>query len=763
MFELDPTSVESGQTILPYEEEMSIDRVAQLQTFEADSIRALSLENGDWKIGEAATTIHDQELKQGQEESSELTGLGSVSAPVPLQKVSGRYRGNIGVWQLELRVDVDRRNPLRMISGDFFRVSGATTTYFGSFICRSVSVSASIFSATITGVIEATFQTSYPRIKLKIPRVPVLSPAPDATIQFQTLTGMSGATYACQFESTYLRTILLEEDSTPGVTPFQIYNTGSLPSGGSIRDLSVVNAYREAGIEMLPTGGANIVPDSEAEIDASPTWSDAELHASMERHFTQWRNKPGWFVWLLHAHLHDLGPDLQGIMFDSQGQQRQGAAAFYAAQSDGSSENQRSQLFTCVHELGHCFNLFHSFHKEYMTPPRPNRLGALSFMNYPQRFPEGEAVFWAAFPFRFDREELIHLRHAFRNNIIMGGTDFGIGAALENRGILRNALRDDSGFNLELEANNRYVLGEPVSVTIRITATDQRGKRVNVNLHPNFGFVQIGIEKPDGRVMLYQPLISHCVTDRGLILDSNRPSIETSAFIGYGKDGWYFDQTGFYRIRALYNAHDGSEVLSNILTLRVSGPMNKDEDEITDLFIGEQQGTLLYLLGSDAEELRKGNDAFELVLDKYPYHPTAAYARIVKANNEAREFKTITPDNRLRVRSSNIEKANSLLMAGMKPSKRAIRPIEGELTGLNQQILLGARAKMEAADHGIPTILTTMQTMEVVNQMNLPPSVARFLVAQTPQLAREFVQASDSGQFPGGNGAGHPHDPGANR
>jgi len=140
-------------------------------------------------------------------------------------------------------------------------------------------------------------------------------------------------------------------------------------------------------------------------------------------------------VWLFTARLHDLGPGLLGIMFDQQGRQRQGCADFHASLAGTTPDRLRSQLYTCVHELGHCFNLFHSFHKEFMNPPQPNRLGALSWMNYPQRYqpssgPGGTAAFWSAFPFRFDDLELVHLRHAFRDNIIMGGNPFGTGAAL---------------------------------------------------------------------------------------------------------------------------------------------------------------------------------------------------------------------------------------------------------------------------------------------------------------------------------------------
>src|SRR5262245_9900154 len=56
--------------------------------------------------------------------------------PVLLRKqlVHGLYRSAAVGWQLELRVDVDGKRPMNRVSGDFFSVSGATTSYFGSFV-----------------------------------------------------------------------------------------------------------------------------------------------------------------------------------------------------------------------------------------------------------------------------------------------------------------------------------------------------------------------------------------------------------------------------------------------------------------------------------------------------------------------------------------------------------------------------------------------------------------------------------------------------
>src|SRR4051794_36270179 len=91
--------------------------------------------------------------------------------------------------------------------------------------------------------------------------------------------------------------------------------------------MTVVSAFGEAGIEVTPTSGSDVINISEAGPGAK--WSNAELHAAMERHFSIFQNTPQWNCWQLVAQDHDFGPGLLGIMFDQIGPQRQGCAVFH--------------------------------------------------------------------------------------------------------------------------------------------------------------------------------------------------------------------------------------------------------------------------------------------------------------------------------------------------------------------------------------------------------------------------------------------------
>ena len=655
MSQQDPTGSESFDGGL-WVGEVSVDDVAAMQ--------AAELEANAEANGELAA-IADAEGAAAQ--ALPAAPL-PIPVPIPIAKraVSGRYRGTSGVFQVELRVDVDRVRPMKHVSADFFQVNGGTTTYFGSMVVKSPTIQVTSTQVIIKGLGKYTFVAGNPVVKVTIKRRTVFQPQAPATLQFFSTGGTAGAIYNCPFESTRFRTLRIETDKVSDVTTpvFSSYNTASLPSGGPPRILSVNGAFAEAGIEMVSTAASNVI--NVAAAGGNAKWSNAELHASMQAHFSLFQDIPQWAVWQVVAQDHDLGPGLYGIMFDQAGKQRQGCAVFHRGIGGTTAEKLRLQLYTYVHELGHNFNLLHSWQKSLGTPAVPNRPLSLSWMNYPFNYPApgGESTYWNQFAFQFDNEEIIHLRHAFRNNIIMGGNNFAVGSALGQE-IMNDPVRNDSGLNFNISTHRRkFSLGEPVVLQLALDTSDSRGRRVHTWLHPNCNLVTVVIAKPNGVVIEYEPYIEHIVGARESVIGRD-DVIRDSAYIGYGKGGLYFDQPGNYQIRAAYKAMDGSVILSDIITVRIAYPVTGVEEELADLFMGEEQGQLLYLLGSDCESLSSGNEAFDLVLAKRGKHPMANYVRLIKGINASRDFKTITEenDNRIAVRSAQMTESADLLSA----------------------------------------------------------------------------------------------------
>lgn len=683
--------------------------MSQADPTAADDRDNLSSEETDGQItidggtGEA----HGGDPSQGDPADGATTSAdAAISFPSLVRPVSGRYRNTTGALQLELRVDVDRSRPTKRVSGDFFFTSGSTTSYFGSFTVNSPSITITAADVTIKGLGSYTWAAGAPVVQVTIPRRTIFQPQAPATLRFFQTNGTPGAVYVCAFESIYFRTVRIETDRVSDVsTPvLASYNTGSLPSGGPARNLSVVSAYAEAGIQMIPAAGSNVINIGEAGVNLK--WSNAELHASMQQHFTLWRDLPQWAIWQLVAQNHEIGSGLYGIMFDQQGKQRQGCAVFHAGIGGTTAEKLRLQLYTYVHELGHGFNLLHSWQKSLANPPALNRPASLSWMNYPWYYPLGNSsgnasAYWANFPFQFDNEELVHLRHAFYNNIVMGGNAFITGSAL-GRDVLADPICDDSGLTFTLSTHQRsFALGEPVVVELALSTFDPRGRRVHQWLHPNCGLVKIVVQKPNGEVVGYEPVIDHLVGENETVLYPGE-QIADSAYIGFGKEGLTFDQPGNYRLRAVYAALGGSQVLSEMLDLRVRYPVTAAAEELADLFMGDEQGTLLYLLGSDHESLRRGNDAFDLVLDKHGKSDLAQYARLVKGVNAGRTFKTVDRETAAGVvmRPAQPEESASLLSAVASSGVLDRVSNESVLTRLAAVQSLGGNPEAAAATLG---------------------------------------------------------------
>jgi hypothetical protein len=715
----------------------------------------------DTELDEAAPSTEDA-IEDGADLQIEAPGIPSVApAPsvpsVPLRKrnVRGRYRSSGTGWQLELRVDVDGVRPMRKVSGDFFSTTGSTTSYFGSFIVKNPTVTTTTTEVKIQGTGTFTWSPSAPVIRVTIPRVDAFRAPKPATLQFITPPNKLGASYLCAFASLHFRSIQFEQDSVAGAVPFVSYNTGSLPQpeGSPARALTVPAAFSEAGIQLQVAGAPNVIPVSAAGLDAK--WSDSELHNAMVGHFSLFANKPQWRVWMLVATSHVDG--YRGIMFDySDSVQRQGAAVFYDAIRGTSAAGQRAQLRTYVHELGHAFNLLHSWQKNLANPPAPlgpnGGLGDLSWMNYAWKYqppapaPGGEPAYWASFPFQFTDNELIHLRHGFYKNVIMGADPFGKGAAEVDPEMFDEPIDDNSGLALDLRAKETFEYGEPVVVELKLSATDLRGRETHGYLHPNDDFVSVAIREPSGRTRVFQPMLRHCADeDRAIVLDPGQPAVYDSAYIGFGKDGFYFDEPGEYSLRAQYIAGDGSRIASPILRLRVRPPATREDEQVGELLMGEQQGQLLALLGSESDMLASGNSALGTVIEEHGSHPLAAYARLAKGINAERDFKYLSADKQLEIKEARPTESIDMLSA--------VEEVAGErelIDNITLNMVMRKHARAEAKAGNVDRAAEVMDRMVTVfERKELNPQVLQRIRQQAGETKASIADEADGGSSQG--------------
>jgi hypothetical protein len=545
-------------------------------------------------------------------------------------------------------------------SADYFRSrDAAAPTYVGSMRLDEPAVVVTPARVTITGCGLFSEAARHGNVKITIPRVPEGAPPPAATLCHFTAGGATGSVYVCDFESPSLRTVYLDEAREAAVTPFfSSYDTALLPSGGRARSLTPAAAFGEAGIEAVAAREPAVIDAAPAGVNAA--WSDAELHAAMELSFGRWADSPQWAMWLLHAVTHE-DPELFGLMFDRQGPQRQGCAVFYGDLRPTSPEITRELLHVCVHELGHVFNLPHCWQRSLDKPPFPSRPAATSWMNYPGRYPGGARAYWSRFAFEFDDVEIVHLRHAFRDSVIMGGSPFV--RTSTPRAERWDAEQQDPGLRLKLLAPGTVAQGLPVTVGLELSARARAGRVVPRVLGPRPSTVDIAIRDPAGNEFAFVPLLHHCRRERPVTLRPGDPPLRDYAFIHYGKYGFAFDAPGLYRVRARYTSTDGSLVLSDEVSIRVTAPASRVEREVAKLVVGNDQvGKLMSLMGSGARDLQDGNDALRTIIGRYPAHPMADIARVILGANLARGFRVLAPDGWVsRRREPDVEAAASLV------------------------------------------------------------------------------------------------------
>jgi hypothetical protein len=629
-----------------------------------------------------------------------------TSTPTPppkkrMETVSGLYTGTGGTMVLDLRIDIDGQRPMNFVSGDYYSIKTGVKRYLDSFIMPSPSIDTNNPNRVVLMGTRSNknIQPSFPVTRITIDRL-----NQTALVEFFKTDGTPfNPTVPCSFVSPFFRKVEYEMDMEAGIQPFVSYDAAASTLEGppNPRAMSVESIFAETGIQLTRTGNTSIVPSAGAGTDQR--WSDAELHAAMTQQFSQWRNEPQWKMWLFLANLCEKDPNSDpraetlGIMFDTgrtDTSQRQGLAVFYKAIEnnyplmDGVNDpssiafftnaRQRQKLFTTVHEIGHAFNLLHSWEKALSDPPGVADTGALSFMNYPSHYSDinsnqfGDQAFWQNFDFRFLDSEVLHLRHAFRDEIIFGGNPFQHGAAMVSQahdghhhgGLsidFNDPVEDQSNLGFRIETKKTFLMGEPVVIDLKLWNKDpQNPKEVHTELHPKKGLVRIAIQSPDGSVKEYHPLMEYILIHGRTTLDSSKPAAYESAYIGYGKDGFYFDRTGYYNIRAVYRSNDGTTLTSNTVSLRVSHPFKKADEEIADLYFGQDQGQLFYLLGSDAASLKNGNAAFDLAIDKFKKHPLSVFAQLVKGHNAGREFKSFD-GKKVKVRKIQATEHNQLL------------------------------------------------------------------------------------------------------
>jgi hypothetical protein len=557
------------------------------------------------------------------------------AAPLPFPRfcsaVSGRYRHVVRGdprWPLfprhalvtvTVRVDVDRYFPQNRISIEVNRLFPASSAHaiaeVTSDTCRSFN------NRRIEAVI--TYRDGNAAL-IPCDRV-VFEALRAAGLNYGTYrltlagAGTTSRTYNLNFESPYFDCVEFEvdrvENAGSAVTTYATSAHPNRPVTLPDETISLQTVYQRAGFEATMSPNVSTLPLSGA--GSNGTWSDAEMHNAMVSYWSRFQNKPQWAMWLLYAAQHDVGYSLGGVMFDDIGpNHRQGTAVFTdsfiqevpAGDSNPAAWRRRMIFWTAVHEMGHAFNLAHSWQKALGTPqgapgdpwiPLANEPEARSFMNYPFRVPGGQATFFSDFHFRFSDDELVFMRHAPRRFVQMGHSNW-----FENHGFeAPEALLAPTTWKLEIRANrqiNNYRFLEPVNVELKLTNTSANSQELEADMLSDARHVTIFVARHGGTTHQWRPFVSRC---QQVHMDTLKPnhSIYGAFLISASTMGWLIDEPGFYKVQAALDMGDDI-VVSNVLRLHVSPPTSTEEIRVAPDYFSEEVGRAIAFHGVPAYE-----------------------------------------------------------------------------------------------------------------------------------------------------------------
>lgn len=573
------------------------------------------------------------------------------------------------------RLDIDATYPQNAASGTLRTALGTNQMHW---VARLARKSSTIVEGPI---IYKNGTLSFPFNQVTIERAPA-STLGERRIRVR-FTGPGGATRIQDYvrNSTSFRDVEFEFDSTPDAVGGTTYNTGAHPTRPAdlpVRNISIESVYRETGFNVTTSPNASNVSMSGAGADSR--WNDTELHDAMRVNWSRYSTNARWAMWTLFAGEYET-QDLNGIMFDYHATpQRQGAALFTTTIGQGvpfgdpnpAAWRARMRFRVAIHEMGHAFNLAHSFQKASGGwIPLADEPEARSFMNYPWRVSGGQSAFFSSFRFRFSDQELMFMRHAPDRFVQPGNAAF-----FDNHGELLPTGEVDEGLKLTLRTNRQKdaiiasrdgsdVLEflEPLMVELKLTnATDED---VLVPLDAIDANHVTLIVKKDGRpARRHRPMAHYCRDARRTALKPAASMYEV-IFAGADGSGWLADEPGRYTLQAAITVA-GKSVISNQLRVRILPPQSYDNEVLAQDVLTPDVANVLTFDGSNV--LTAATDSLRELVDQLPNSRAAVHARVALGSTASRTLKVWHDDGgskRINVAKAREDEAAETLGAAL--------------------------------------------------------------------------------------------------
>ena len=599
--------------------------------------------------------VFDGQVEETQELHTDVSGQYSLRAPGPSS------------MREELRLDVDRHYPQMVASGTIIEnfstyihwianlSVGRPNSWTGNIWYKDISPSGPVFP--------------YTEVEIRV--TPSVSPS--GRVAQVNFSGGGGTKRRriFKFVGPYFHPVDFEFDFAEGEQPTLTVDTCGHPNRPATlpcENLSLETVYRRAGFDVKTSPGGN-VPLAGAGPDAE--WSDVEMHDAMQTYWSRFVAEPQWAMWVFFASLHEQGTSLGGIMFDDIGpNHRQGTAIFNdsfiaeppAGDPDPDDWVQRMIFWTAGHEMGHAFNLAHSWQKSLtfggLGPwiPLADEPEARSFMNYPFNVSGGQTAFFSDFEYAFSDQELLFLRHAPARFVQQGNA-----AWFDHHGFQGADTMPEQALKLELRVNRMtpaFEFLEPVILELKLTNTSSQPHLVDKNLLSRTDSKAVILKKRGRPARQFVPYAQYCPLPETKVLMPGE-SVYEPLFVSAGQNGWDVADPGRYTVQVALLTEDQGDVISNPLRLLVEPPSDErryEAERLAQDYFSEEVGRILWFGGS--QFLEKGNAVLREASERLSDHRVALHANAVLGNAVAREYK------QLNLRDKGKEKTKPAAMAG---------------------------------------------------------------------------------------------------
>jgi len=590
-------------------------------------------------VGLASGLYATSGLIPGLTESTEEAGE-DPQASAPLV-IPGLHQGE------ELRLDVDGRYRQMTASGTV-PISKVQRLHW---VASLQVVKPNLYTGGIWYKDPAVSPFAYSQVSIKVTKS-ILPGLRKASVTFSG-GGLPKRVRIFHFRSPYFHKVRFEFDAATGITPDTTFDTSSHPNRPATLPnevLTIENVFRRAGFDISRSGDS-VVPLAGA--GANAQWSNTEMHDAMKVSWSRFADKAQWAMWTFFANQHEMGPSLGGIMFDDIGpNERQGTSLFYnsfisnppAGDPNGAAHVKRMHFWTAVHEMGHAFNLAHSWQKSLGVSwiPLADEPEARSFMNYPYNVNGGQTAFFADFEYRFSNPELLFTRHAPSRFVEMGNA-----AWFDNHGFKQAAENPEPKLALELRANRKtteFEFLEPVVAELKLKNISTEPQLVDEHLLTTLNGVTIVMKKQGKPARQYVPYAQLCMQAKAKALNPGESMYE-SVFLSAGLNGMDLSEPGYYVLQACLHRSDG-DVLSLPLVLRISPPRGYEEEYLAQDFFTDDVGRVLAFDGSRV--LGNANDTLRAVSEKLGDRRVALHALVALGRPARRDGKVLQLENGVR-------------------------------------------------------------------------------------------------------------------